>query len=79
MDFFVFQIIFAWLKRFSELFDGSANDADMRLNLSLAIKANKVSLFCNQDNKTTAIEGILSTLLLKYFRYILSHISIYPI
>ena len=31
----------------------------MRLSLALAIKANKVSLFCNQDNKTTAIEGIM--------------------
>jgi len=57
------EIIFAWLKRFSELFDGSANDADMRLNLSLAIKANKVSLFCNQDNKTTAIEGLQDALM----------------
>ena len=58
--FFIFQIIFAWVKRFSELFDGSTNDADMRLSLALAIKANKVSLFCNhQDNKTTAIEGIM--------------------
>ena len=58
MNFFIFQIIFAWVKRFSELFDGSTNDADMRLSLALAIKANKVSLFCNhQDNKTTAIEG----------------------
>ena len=59
MNFFIFQIIFAWVKRFSELFDGSTNDADMRLSLALAIKANKVSLFCNQDNKTTAIEGIM--------------------
>ena len=56
---FWFQIIFAWVKRFSEVFDGSTNDADMRLSLALAIKANKVSLFCNQDNKTTAIEGIM--------------------
>ena len=60
---FWFQIIFAWVKRFSELFDGSTNDADMRLSLALAIKANKVSLFCNQDNKTTAIEGIIFMLI----------------
>ena len=68
--FFIFQIIFAWVKRFSELFDGSTNDADMRLSLALAIKANKVSLFCNhQDNKTTAIEGIMPSSQFHFSRY----------